>query len=692
MGVFLRQGIVGLILLVYLTATRLDEPLRIYRALGPSAPILIAILAVFTCTLALLKFALTDQIFVSFVVTAVFAVFPLLGAVTASWLGVIAAVGSRLLGIARIGPVKISLADPKLEYARTFGLFGTYGIPSVLASFCYELIGGQVPLLTPSVRAAAQIAVCAVIFVLANSTVTGRVEHAFGYPLRTIVRLGLIDSSIYLITLPYSILTTFAYGTIGWGGVLCAVFSGVIANAMARKLAATRNDKEQLAQRLASLTNIGKTISLRHSRDELLMSIYGECKQVIDVSMFGIALLDEQTNELCSVLRVDNDTFLPNFRVAFGEGLTSYVIANRKPLLLASSQEERALGLTSYDDGLPTESWLGVPMIARGHTIGAISVQSYKTNAFTHDDVMLLTCVANQAAVAIDDANLYQDLERLNLALEARVLDRTNELRQANLNLLAADRSKNQFLANMSHELRTPLNSIIGFSSVLLDATQKVIQPRLYKFLQNIETAGRHLLSLINDILDLSKIESGKLQLNPNSFDMRETIGTVERVMKGIAAESHVNIVTTIHPAVGEVFLDEGRIKQILLNLLSNAVKFSPAGAFVYLTVSRAEERLRIEVKDHGIGIPEGELDKIFDEFYQVSHSSHKGGTGLGLPLTRSFVELHHGTVAVQSVVGEGSTFTIELPVDFRLVGAAVSVADASDRTSPAASASDPPN
>ena len=674
MGVFLRQGVVGLGLLVYLTIVRFDEPARIWRALGPSAPILVTILVAFAFTLALLKFALTDQIFVSFIITAAFAIFPLLGTVMTGWLVVLAAGFSRILGLRSIGPVKIDNA--RIEYARTFGLFGTYGIPSVLATLAYEWLGGVTPLMHPSTRAAGQIAICAVIFCLANDVVTARVEWAFGYPVKKMLELGIVDSTIYLITLPYAILLTFSYGTIGWGGVLAAAFSGVIANAMARKLASTRNDKEQLALRLASLTNIGKTTSLRHSTDDLLRTIYEECKQVIDARMFGIALLDEKTNELCSVLRVDNESFLPKFRVPLGEGLTSWVITNRKPLLLASSQEERALGLTSYDDGLPTESWLGVPMIARGHTVGAIAVQSYRKSAFSQDDVVLLTCIANQAAVAIDDANLYQDLDRLNMALEARVAERTNELREANLNLLAADRSKNQFLANMSHELRTPLNSIIGFSSVLLDATKQSMQPRLYKFLQNIHTAGSHLLTLINDILDLSKIESGKLELNTTTFDFRETIGTVERVMKGIAAESHVNIVTSVDPTISEVHLDEGRVKQVLLNLLSNAVKFSHSGDFVHVSVSKVDEwqstlgceELRIDVQDHGIGIPATDLGKIFEEFYQVHDPAapHKGGTGLGLPLTRSFVELHQGAVDVRSSVGEGSTFTIHLPIDYR--------------------------
>jgi signal transduction histidine kinase len=238
---------------------------------------------------------------------------------------------------------------------------------------------------------------------------------------------------------------------------------------------------------------------------------------------------------------------------------------------------------------------------------------------------------------------------------------------------MAADRSKNQFLANMSHELRTPLNSIIGFSSVLIENTGSVIQPRLYKFLENIHTAGNHLLELINDILDLSKIEAGKMELRPDEFDLHDTIAAVERVMKGFASDANVTISTSIDPDVPLVSLDEGRLKQILFNLLSNAVKFSPQGGPVQLSISWVPapqspigvESIRIDVTDQGIGIAPEEVQQIFEEFYQTEEGrrSRRGGTGLGLSLTRNFVELHHGTIEVRSSPGQGSVFTMYLPV-----------------------------
>jgi signal transduction histidine kinase len=444
---------------------------------------------------------------------------------------------------------------------------------------------------------------------------------------------------------------------------------------VAGNLAILRTKSQGQLQRLASLTNIGKTISLRYTTDQLLMAIYTECKKIVDCSLFTIALLDESTNELSFELDVREQVFLPKDRIPVGEGLNSWVVKHHQPLLVGSVADEKRFGVKAIADSKKTESWLGVPMIARDRVIGVISVESYRKHAFKHDDMILLTAIANQAAVAIENQQLYKDLEGLTYALEARVMDRTNELREANLRLMAADRSKNQFLANMSHELRTPLNSIIGFSSVLLESTRTAIAPRLYKFLENIHAAGNHLLELINDILDLSKIEAGKMELRPDVFDLHETIAAVERVMKGFASEANVRIVSFIDPDVPKVRLDEGRLKQILFNLLSNAVKFSPNGGPVEVGVRRvpkaaspiAVEAVRIDVQDQGIGIAPDELQRIFDEFYQTEHGrrSRRGGTGLGLSLTRNFVELHHGTIEVQSTPGQGSCFTLYLPVNY---------------------------
>jgi len=674
-AVFLTQGLAGLIVMIALTLLRREETAAILTALGHNAPILIIIFVLFATSLALLRFELTDLVYVALVITAYMAMFPLLGMVLSSWIAVLVSITTRVLSLQQIGPVKIARQDPVTDYVKAFGLFGTYGIPVVVAATVYDALGGTFPAIDASPLNAARVAAGGFALIVTNSLLMFWPQRAYGYSIEKILKLYIVDGGISVVSLPYAVVTALSYGTIGWGGVVALAFTGMVANYIARKLALTRSKSEDLLQRIASLTNIGKTISLRYTTDELLMAIYTECSAVINCTLFSIALHDEHTNELAFELDIRDGQKLQKERLPLGEGLNSWVVEHHQPLLIGSTAEERRFGIKSVVDTKATESWLGVPMIARDRVVGVIAVESYKKNAFTADDLILLTAIANQAAVAIENAHLYRDLEGLTYALEQRVQERTNELRETNLRLLAADRSKNQFLANMSHELRTPLNSIIGFSSVLIDATRGLLMPRLHRFLENIHTAGNHLLELINDILDLSKIEAGKMELRADTFDLRETIAAVDRVMKGFAAEAKVQIVSSIDPSLPKVRLDEGRLKQILFNLLSNAVKFSPQGGIVAITCRLVGkeysplgfETVRIDVTDQGIGIPADELQRIFHEFYQTEQGrrARTGGTGLGLSLTRNFVELHHGRIEVKSKPGEGSTFTLYLPVDY---------------------------
>ncbi|MGA8810799.1 MAG: ATP-binding protein [Thermoanaerobaculia bacterium] len=683
--VFLTQGCAGLLLMAWITWLRFDQTTLILHRLQPDAAGVIVILIAFATVLALLKFELTELIFVSLVLTAYTVMIPILGVVISSWLAVIVAGFARVLALKQIGPAKIESTDRLGDRIKTFGLFGTYGIPVVAAATLYEHLNGELPLAHATFAAAVKIALCGVVLSVTNILLMFRVAQSYGYSLRKIIRIDGVDLAIYLLTVPYAVMTALSFAALGWSALVALAFSGSVAIGVARNLAKTRIKSLQQLQRIASLTNIGKTISLRYTTEELLDAIYNECRRSVDCTLFTIALLEESTNELSFELDIRDGVRLPKDRLRLGEGLNSWVASHHEPLLIGSVADEKRIGVRAVVDSKPTESWLGVPMIARDRLIGVISVESFKKNAFTNDDMLLLTAIANQAAVAIENAHLYKDLEGLTYALEQRVLERTNELRETNLRLLAADRSKNQFLANMSHELRTPLNSIIGFSSVLLENTRAVVPQRLYKFLENIHVAGNHLLELINDILDLSKIEAGKMELRTDDFDLRDTITAVERVMKGFAAEARVSITASIDPSVPMVRLDEGRLKQILFNLLSNAVKFSPDGGPVTIAVKSlprttsplAVDSVRIDVADRGIGIQPDQLQRIFDEFYQTEEGrrARRGGTGLGLSLTRNFVELHHGRIEVQSLPGDGSCFTLYLPVNYDAAAATLPIA-----------------
>ena len=256
-------------------------------------------------------------------------------------------------------------------------------------------------------------------------------------------------------------------------------------------------------------------------------------------------------------------------------------------------------------------------------------------------------------------------LQDLNILLERRVAERTDELQKANIALEKANRLKSEFLATMSHELRTPLNSIIGFAEVLKDEVVGTISAEQKEYLSDIHGSGQHLLNMINSILDLSKIEAGKLELHYEEFPVKEAINEVLNTIIGFSNKKGIRINTHIHEDVPSITVDKVKFKQIMFNLLSNAVKFTPENGRVTINASLMNQHVQIAVSDTGIGIKSEDMDKIFEAFRQVdaSYARRYEGTGLGLTLTKRLVELHGGKIWVISEFGKGSTFTFTLPV-----------------------------
>lgn len=238
-------------------------------------------------------------------------------------------------------------------------------------------------------------------------------------------------------------------------------------------------------------------------------------------------------------------------------------------------------------------------------------------------------------------------------------------LQAENRQIQEANRLKSEFLANMSHELRTPLNAVIGFADILRQYGSSVSEDKRAEYLHHIAASGRHLLLLINDVLDLSKVESGKLELAPEPLQLQKLAAEVVGVLHGEAARKGLALSTRIDPGLGELVLDPARLKQMLYNLLSNAIKFTEPGGRVELRAqAQGEDALRIEVEDSGIGIAERDLPRLFQQFQQLHSGTTKpyGGTGLGLALTRRLAELHGGSVGVRSTPGVGSVFHLLLP------------------------------
>ena len=295
---------------------------------------------------------------------------------------------------------------------------------------------------------------------------------------------------------------------------------------------------------------------------------------------------------------------------------------------------------------------------------------SQRVKVTSRDEIGVLAMSFNHMAASLDAT--YRDLEQLNIGLEEKVQERTEELQsqqkqlqEVNIQLEIANRHKSEFLANMSHELRTPLNAIIGFSEVLLDKMFGDLNGKQEEYLDDILSSGRYLLSLINDILDLSKVEAGMLELELGTFDLRQLLEGSLVMVKERALAHGLTLALEIADDVDTLTGDERKVKQILFNLLSNAVKFTPDGGKVGITASVTDAVVQVAVWDTGVGIVADDQQRIFEEFQQVGQglAGKTEGTGLGLTLAKKFVELHGGTIWVESALGHGSTFTFTLLV-----------------------------
>ena len=270
------------------------------------------------------------------------------------------------------------------------------------------------------------------------------------------------------------------------------------------------------------------------------------------------------------------------------------------------------------------------------------------------------------AAIASGDFSEHVDVvNRDELgALAANVNRMNDELRRLYKELETASRHKSEFLANMSHELRTPLNAIIGFSQVLRERMFGEVNEKQAEYLDDILSSGNHLLSLINDVLDLSKVEAGQVELEVGPFSLQEALERGVVMVRERATKDGVQVALTADPDIDVVKGDERRIRQVIFNLLSNAVKFTPAGGTVDVTAAQANGEVRVSVADTGPGIAPQDHERIFEEFQQTETGvEQREGTGLGLALSKRLVELHGGRIWVDSELGEGSTFVFTLPL-----------------------------
>jgi signal transduction histidine kinase/DNA-binding response OmpR family regulator len=333
-----------------------------------------------------------------------------------------------------------------------------------------------------------------------------------------------------------------------------------------------------------------------------------------------------------------------------GEGLVGQA-ALQTEIVVVHAPADQLRVISALAAGAPRSIVL-VPLLRLGKVSGVLELASL--HSWNPASTELLASVRETLAVALEVARSRAELR----ALLAKTQRQAEELTRAGA-------YKSQFLANMSHELRTPLNAILGFTQLLHEGEVGPLNDQQRDFLGNVLTSSHHLLRLINDVLDLAKVESGKLDFRPESIDLAQAIGEVGAILKTTAAEKQVRVEIAVDPSIGRVVLDPARLKQVLYNYLSNALKFTPTGGLVTIRASpEGPEFFRIEVDDTGAGIQPGDLRRLFVEFQQLDAGAAKkhAGTGLGLALTKRIVEAQGGTVGVRSTPGSGSVFHAVLP------------------------------
>ena len=284
------------------------------------------------------------------------------------------------------------------------------------------------------------------------------------------------------------------------------------------------------------------------------------------------------------------------------------------------------------------------------------SVQTFKGLAFVAlSSLLIYVFVIRQE----------RENKRILHYLDAKVKERTTELEEAKFLAESTSKLKSEFLANMSHELRTPLNAIIGFSEAMLGGVYGSVNERHREYLGDILTSGENLLGLINDILDLSKIEAGSMDLEQRAFSLKELMKSAAGMFKEKAVVHNITLECHVEEGADEIVADQRKVKQVMVNLLSNAIKFTPSGGTVRLNARRAADTVEVSVEDTGIGIARSEIPYLFLPFHQLESPLQKkyGGAGLGLFLTKKLVELQGGGIHVESEKGEGSVFSFSIPI-----------------------------
>jgi signal transduction histidine kinase len=419
-----------------------------------------------------------------------------------------------------------------------------------------------------------------------------------------------------------------------------------------KELEARTSELGRSVEQLNALSEVGQAVSSTLDLQEVLNTIVARAVQLSAADNGAVFEHDEAsaTLELRATYGIEPELVdeLMVRTLSMGEGATGRAAATRAPVEIADIQAADAYAGRMRDvvDRVGSRAVLAVPLLQGERVLGGLTVARRTPGKFPPEVVDLLQTFATQSTLAIRNARLFREIERKGRELEI------------------ASQHKSQFLANMSHELRTPLNAILGYTELVADGIYGAVPQKIRDVVERVQKSGRHLLGLINDVLDISKIEAGQLKLSVGDYSFQDVVQSVTTAVESLAAEKKLALKVDVPGDLPVGAGDERRITQVLLNLVGNAIKFTDTGE-VGITVRAADSKFLVAVRDTGPGIDAEHQQKIFEEFQQVDSSptKTKGGTGLGLAIAKRIVEMHGGRIWVESTLGLGSTFFVQLPL-----------------------------
>jgi len=419
------------------------------------------------------------------------------------------------------------------------------------------------------------------------------------------------------------------------------------------KIAERTTELGHLVARLQALADVSQAVNSTLDLQRVLETIVARAVQLSSANVGAIYEYDDADKELhlraVTGASPELSAKLHEKALHLGEGVSGRAIATGKPVEVSDVDDPAhpyASPVREITDLAGLRALLAVPLLREGRVVGALTLGRQQTGRFPPEIVEVLRTFASQSTLAIQNAHLFREIAEKSRDLEA------------------ASQHKSQFLANMSHELRTPLNAILGYTELIVDGIYGVVPEKILDVMSRVQKSGRHLLGLINDVLDMSKIEAGQLQLSLKDYSFTDTVNTVVAAMEPLVAEKSLRLTVDVDADLPLGFGDDRRLAQVLLNLVGNAVKFTDQGG-VTVGAKKSDGKFLVSVADTGPGIPKTEQKRIFEEFQQVDSSSTraKGGTGLGLAIAKRIVEMHGGRLWVESTLGEGSTFYFTIPV-----------------------------